>query len=92
MKTCLKCHQPNEDNVEKCVVCEESKFAFKLATDKTIDNEQINEIKQILITILKKIEIIESKNINNEVLLSVIIQELRERELSPKKNRKQLFS
>jgi len=76
MKTCLKCHQPNEDNVEKCVVCEESKFAFKLATDKTIDNEQINEIKQILITIQKKIEIIEG-NINNAVLLSVIRQESR---------------
>ena len=86
MKTCLKCHQPNKDNVEKCVVCEESKFAFKLATDNTIENEQINEIKQILITIQKKIETIESKNINNEVLLSVIRQELREIGLSQKNN------
>lgn len=75
MKTCLKCHQPNEDNVEICVVCEESKFAFKLATDNTIDNEQINEIKQTLITLQKKIETIES-NINNAVL-SVIRQESR---------------
>lgn len=75
MKTCLKCHQPNEDSVEECVVCEESKFAFKLATDNNIDKEQINEIKQILITIQKKIENIEQ--VNNEVLLSVIRQESR---------------
>ena len=78
MKTCLKCHQSNEDNVEKCVVCEGTKFAFKLATDNTNDIEQINEIKQMLITIQKKIETIESKNINNEMLLSLIRQELRE--------------
>ena len=76
MKTCLKCHQSNEDNVEKCVVCEGTKFAFKLATDNTNDIEQINEIKQMLITIQKKIETIES-NINNAVLLSVIRQESR---------------